>query len=283
MRSPPKHLSRRLFVSGLLATGAGTALAAPPAVSLRPMPRPGGALGAKALSRKGAERLVAAAKLTGKIGYAVADAETGQFLEVMNPLLPLPPASTAKAITALYGLRELGPQYRFKTTLFATGPIVGGRLKGDLILAGGGDPTLHTDALGDLAAAFKAAGIIEVTGRLRTYDAGWPDIRTIDPGQPDHLGYSPAVSGLNLNFNRVHFEWKSAGGGDYTITMQARGQRFRPSVEMARMDIATRKAPVYTYSGAGGVDRWSVASGALGKGGARWLPVRRPQSYAADC
>ena len=179
----------------------------------------------------------------------------------------MPPASTAKAITALYGLEHLGSSYRFPTRLIAGGPVEGGRIKGDLILAGAGDPTLDTDTLGELAANLKAAGIFEVTGKLRIYDSGWPNVRTIDPGQPDHLGYSPAVGGVNLNFNRVHFEWKRANAGQYQVTMQARGEKFRPAVDMASMQIADRAAPIYTYAQRDGVEQWSVAQDALGKGG----------------
>jgi D-alanyl-D-alanine carboxypeptidase/D-alanyl-D-alanine-endopeptidase (penicillin-binding protein 4) len=280
-RSP--DLTRRLLLAGLIAGGAQAALAAPPTVSLRPLPRPGlDSAGARAVRVSGLEDLVAAARLSGKIGCVVADARSGAVLEVMNPVLPLPPASTAKAITALYALDALGAGHRFRTRLIADGPVEAGRLKGDLILAGGGDPTLDTDALGDLAGALKRTGIFEVTGRLLTHDAGWPDVRSIDPGQPDHLGYSPAISGLNLNYNRVHFEWRRGQGGAWALSMEARGQRFRPAVQTARIEIARRAAPVFTYSGQGGVDRWSVAEGALGNGGARWLPVRRPEAYAAE-
>lgn len=283
MKNRHPDLTRRSLLTGLLAAGAGTALAAPPGVSLRPMPRPGlDSAAARAVRAEGVARLVAEAGLGGKVSMAVADARTGEVLEVFNPLLPLPPASTAKAITALYALETLGADHRFRTRLIADGVVAGGRLRGDLILAGEGDPTLGTDDLGLLAARLKEAGIFEVTGRLRTYDAGWPEIRSIDAGQPDHVGYSPAVSGLNLNFNRVHFEWKRAQGGAWETTMQARGRKYRPAVQTARMEVADRSAPVYTYSGQGGIDRWSVARGALGNGGARWLPVRRPQAYAAE-
>jgi D-alanyl-D-alanine carboxypeptidase/D-alanyl-D-alanine-endopeptidase (penicillin-binding protein 4) len=275
MRHP---FSRRLFLGAALSGVAGAALGGAPAISLRPVARPGG--GAARLAPS-AEALVAEAQLSGRVGYAVADAASGQVLEEGDGATGLPPASVTKAVTALYALDALGPGYRFETRLFATGVLEGGVLKGDLILAGGGDPTLDTDALAALAAGLKKAGVRELRGQFRVWGGAVPFKRAIDEGQPEHVGYNPAISGLNLNYNRVHFEWKRAGG-KYTISMDARTARYRPDVTVARMQIADRSVPVYTYRDAGGRDDWTVARGALGNGGARWLPVRKPELYAAE-
>jgi D-alanyl-D-alanine carboxypeptidase/D-alanyl-D-alanine-endopeptidase (penicillin-binding protein 4) len=127
----------------------------------------------------------------------------------------------------------------------------------------------------------KEAGVREVRGDFRVSEGPVASLRSIDPGQPDHVGYNPAVAGLALNFNRVHFEWKRAVK-DYTVTMDARAWNYRPTVEMAIMDVVDRSGPVYTYADRQGRDHWTVARGALGNGGARWLPVRRPGLYAGE-
>jgi D-alanyl-D-alanine carboxypeptidase/D-alanyl-D-alanine-endopeptidase (penicillin-binding protein 4) len=98
--------------------------------------------------------------------------------------------------------------------------------------------------------------------------------------QPEHVGYNAAISGLNLNFNRAYFEWKKSGG-DWTCTVDARGDRFVPVVEMVEVSVAKRDAPLFTYK-AGKVEKWTVASSALGKDGSRWLPVRDPGAYVAE-
>ncbi|WP_299165248.1 D-alanyl-D-alanine carboxypeptidase/D-alanyl-D-alanine-endopeptidase [uncultured Tateyamaria sp.] len=273
-----RAVSRRVFLAMVAGSAASTAVAAPPTASLRPVSR-----GADHFKKSIADpqAIIDAAKLNGRVTYAVADARTGLRLEGGNASVGTPPASVAKAVTALYALDVLGAGYRFTTQLVATGGVSAGVVQGDLILVGGGDPTLDTNALAAMAEALKTRGIREVRGAFKVADGALPFIKTIDPGQPDHVGYSPAVSGIALNFNRVHFEWRRSGGA-YGVTMDARSDRYRPDVAMSRMQIVSRDLPVYTYKDGGRTDNWSVAKGALGNGGARWLPVRKPALYAGD-
>ncbi len=258
--------SRRAVLGGLLAS-----VATP--VPLRAVAQAGAAASARAL--------IEAADLGGKVGYVVADAATGLVLEAVNGNVPMPPASVAKAITSLYALEHLGAGFRFGTRLIATGPVQGGRIMGDLVLAGGGDPTLSTDALGDMAAALRKRGVTGISGRFLFWSGALPYTHEIDSGQPTHVGYNPAICGLNLNYNRVHFEWKRVGAG-FEVGMDARGERFMPKAYSARMAVAEREQPIYTYSDKGALEEWTVARGALNKAGSRWLPVRRPDLYAAD-
>lgn len=232
-------------------------------------------------SAPGAEALVAQARLGGKVSFVVTNARTGRVLETHNPVLGLPPASVAKAMTAQYALETLGPAHAFTTRLIATAPMLNGKIDGDLVLVGGGDPTLDTNGLAELAAALKSSGLQEVTGRFLVSSGLLPHIHQIDPGQPEHLGYNPAISGLNLNYNRVHFEWKRARDA-YTVTMDARSEKYRPEVTLSEMEIVNRKGPTYTYSNGGRVEHWTVARAALGNGGSRWLPVRQPELYAGE-
>jgi serine-type D-Ala-D-Ala carboxypeptidase/endopeptidase (penicillin-binding protein 4) len=268
------RITRRALLAGLAAGGASAAWAGAPLTSPRPMPRGG-------LAPPSAFERVAAARLSGDVAFAVADAGTGEILESLSPAAAMPPASVTKAPTALYALETLGPDHRFATRLVATGPVASGRLQGDLILVGAGDPTLDTDGLGALAADLKAAGIREVAGEFRIDDTALPTLPWIDPDQPAHVGYNPTIGAVNLNYNRVHFEWRRAAGR-YDLTMEARAVRYSPRVQVARVDLVDRARPVFTYEARDGIDRWTVARSALGDGGARWLPVRRPSDYAAE-
>ncbi len=271
-------ISRRIFTGGLLASTATAAWGAAPERSLRPQVRPSNFL---IRTIPDAADIIRDAGLGGRVGFAVADAATGEMLEVASPLYPLPPASVAKAITCAYALDRVGPAHRFRTRIVSDGVLADGRLDGDLWLVGSGDPIFDTDALAAMCAELTEMGVREVTGRFRVATGALPEIWQIDPAQLPHVGYNPSISALNLNFNRVHFEWEREGE-DYTISMDARSESLRPAVQVARMQIAERTTPVYTYSDAESHDAWTVARGALGDAGARWLPVRRPAAYMAE-
>ena len=225
--------------------------------------------------------IIADSGIKGDVAFALVDVESGVWLEAANANMGIPPASSAKAITALYALDVLGPDHVFETRLIATGDVVEGVVQGDLILAGGGDPTLDSDNLGKMAEDLKAAGITGVKGKFKVYETLLPLTPAIDPEQPDQVGYNPGVSGLALNYNRVHFEWKRGSNG-YDVSMEGRSVRYQPAVRVATMEVVNRKGPVYTYENRAGRDVWTVAKGALGSGGARWLPVRRPGAYAGE-
>lgn len=282
--------SRRALLGASL-SALGTALAAEaPLTALRPLARPDTPETAAEppLARPDApplretlEEIIAKSGLGSDVAVLLSDTATGQVLDSHRAEQALPPASVTKVLTALYALAQLGQDYRFRTRILATGPVTNGVVQGDLILAGGADPTLDTDALAGMVDTLKTKGITGITGTFQVWGGLLPKLQEIEPSQLDHLGYNPAVSGLNLNFNRVHFEWRRAGA-DYRVTMQARTEAYRPDVAMAEMKVVDRRSPIYTFTDAGPVDRWTVARHALGDGGARLLPVREPALYAGD-
>ena len=104
------------------------------------------------------------------VGFILLDAETGDGLVDYYAARLAIPASTMKVIATGTILHQLGPDYAFRTQLQVAGEIEEGELQGDVILQGGGDPTLGddgTDAVFDRwTSALKAAGIQSVSGRI---------------------------------------------------------------------------------------------------------------------
>lgn len=266
-------ISRRALLGGMASSLATGLVAEAPLTSLRPI--------ARTSKADAVAQMVARTALPGQVAFVAADMATGEVVESIEADIPLPPASVAKTFTALYALETLGPDHQFETGVMATGPVANGILHGDLVLAGGGDPNLVTDQLAELAQALKDTGLREVRGDFLVWDNALTNLEEIDAGQDDHLGYNPTVTGLNLNFNRVHFEWKK-DGEDFATTMDARSQNFRPEVTSARIRVVDRSGPVFTYRDAGSVDQWTVARRALNNEGSRWLPVRHPALYCGE-
>lgn len=75
-------------------------------------------------------------------------ANNGQVLMNHNSERGLAPASGLKTITTSIALDELGPDFRFKTSLYYSGQIDNnGTLHGNIYIKGGGDPTLGSDVV----------------------------------------------------------------------------------------------------------------------------------------
>lgn len=212
----------------------------------------------------------------GALAYAALDPATGRVLAQRSADLPLPPASTLKTVTALYALDRLGEGHRFTTRVIRAGNM--------LILAGGGDPVLDTDALAELAAstaeAEKASGLPAPTAFM-VWGGALPRIERLDPAQDEHLPYNPTISGMILNFNRVHLDWRRGKQG-HELSLQARGTRLSPRAYTIAIAPESRTVPLFAYDGSGKRESWTVARSALGRAGSRWLPVRRPELYAGD-
>ncbi|MFL6669995.1 MAG: D-alanyl-D-alanine carboxypeptidase, partial [Burkholderia ambifaria] len=84
-----------------------------------------------------------------------------------NANRPMLPASTMKLVTTFSGLSILGPDFRWRTTAYADGPVdPDGTLQGNLYIKGTGDPKLVPEELIDLVDKLRKAGIKRVAGGL---------------------------------------------------------------------------------------------------------------------
>jgi D-alanyl-D-alanine carboxypeptidase/D-alanyl-D-alanine-endopeptidase (penicillin-binding protein 4) len=210
-------------------------------------------------------------------GFALVDMD-GRLVEGHRAEVGLPPASVAKIVTALYALEVLGPRYRFRTQLRGTGPVAAGVLRGDLVLEGGGDPVLDTDALGALAQALAAGGLTRVAGRFGVADGALPAVERIADDQPEGAGYNAAVGGLNLNFNRVQLSWAPGAAGP-ALAFAAPGRRFGAVVGGVRAELVDGGLPRRRVQGG---EVWTLPRRWFRGEGSVWLPVRAPAAHAGE-
>ena len=120
------------------------------------------------------------------------------------------PASNVKLLTTAAALRILGPDYRFTTRLYATGPVAGGRLRGNLVLKGFGDPELVSERLWLLVAELRRQGLKVIEGDL-VIDESFFDAQLRAPswgGRASTRAFYALVAPASLNFNSfaVHVE-----------------------------------------------------------------------------
>jgi D-alanyl-D-alanine carboxypeptidase/D-alanyl-D-alanine-endopeptidase (penicillin-binding protein 4) len=80
--------------------------------------------------------LLADGGLGGRVTASIVDVATGQSLFELAASEPATPASTAKLLTAAAVLHSRGPTYQIPTR------VVAGAAPGEVVLIGGGDPTL---------------------------------------------------------------------------------------------------------------------------------------------
>ena len=102
-------------------------------------------------------------------GVAVQSLDRRERLFTLNAGTLLVPASVAKLVSVATAADAVGWDYRYTTTLRATGPIVDGVLQGDLIAVGSGDPSIGGRAGDDFTSwvqAIKSAGIRRIEGRV---------------------------------------------------------------------------------------------------------------------
>lgn len=190
-----RHFSWALLLS-LLAAGFAPALSAQSSASRKPPAKAAAAKAAPAGERpdilkfraRVASILSDARASKAYWGISVADRDTGTPVYALNDDRFFTPASNAKIFTTALALATLGPEYRFHTTLESSVPLANdGRLAGDLVLVGRGDPDLSNrkfpyekglekdgpvdKVLAEMADAAVAKGLRQIDGDIVADDA----------------------------------------------------------------------------------------------------------------
>jgi D-alanyl-D-alanine carboxypeptidase/D-alanyl-D-alanine-endopeptidase (penicillin-binding protein 4) len=239
------------------------------------------------------DRILGDARLFGaQPGVVVRDAVTGETLYDRGGAGRLLPASNNKIFASIGALEALGPDYRFTTSVLASGAQQGSALLGDLYLRGGGDPTMLASDYDGLAAQVAAAGVGVVTGRLVADDSWFDDVRLgVSWAWDDEpYYYSAQVSALTVAPDTdydagtviVRVAPGAAAGAGTVVTLT-------PATGYVHIDNrATTGAPgsaeTISVERAHGSNT-IVVSGSVPAGAAStqdWASVWEPAGYAAD-
>ncbi|TSD65953.1 D-alanyl-D-alanine carboxypeptidase/D-alanyl-D-alanine-endopeptidase [Inquilinus sp. KBS0705] len=110
------------------------------------------------------------------VSLTVLDAKTGEQVFAANPDMGLAPGSTLKTVTSITAFNVLGSDFKYETQIGYSGTITAdGTLNGDVIIKGGGDPTLGSwrwattkegYILNTMVSALKKAGVKKINGRV---------------------------------------------------------------------------------------------------------------------
>lgn len=141
----------------------------------------------------------------------------GKELVALDEDKLLMPASNMKLLTTGAALYELGPDYRYETTIGYDGEIVDGTLHGNLYIIGGGDPTTGSKdsiavaverTFGEWERLVREAGIGRIEGHV-VGDGRWLDGMMEEPTwMVNDVGtyYGSGISGLMFYENMLSFK-----------------------------------------------------------------------------
>ena len=145
----------------------------------------------------------------GAWGVHVRSLDRNEVLFELNANKLMMPASNMKILTLAATAERLGWDHTFTTTLETAAPVEDGVLRGDLVIRGGGDPTVNNRdkrneaVFNEWAAALREAGVTEIQGRIVGDDNVFDD-EGIGPGWAwDYLaaGYAAPSGALQYNEN----------------------------------------------------------------------------------
>src|SRR4051812_23360745 len=150
-------------------------------------------------------------------GILVVDPERGDTLYSRNAGKLFLPASNMKIVTSSVALEQLGPDFTYRTTFVARGPVRDSTLAGDLAVVGRGDPTISDHTWGDamiplhaMADSLVAHGIRRITGKLVAagnafpgpvlgYGWSWEDLESSYAAGVDELLFNEGFSEIRVH------------------------------------------------------------------------------------
>lgn len=124
----------------------------------------------------------------------------------------LVPASTTKCITAAACVLGLPEDFRFETRVYATGSVHSGKVEGDIVIVGAGDPTLasahfpdNSGFVSDFYATLQRHGASGATGSLVFDGNGFPAMGYGAGWMVEDIGcdYGAGLYAINYRDNKI--------------------------------------------------------------------------------
>jgi D-alanyl-D-alanine carboxypeptidase/D-alanyl-D-alanine-endopeptidase (penicillin-binding protein 4) len=211
------------------------------------------------------------------VGLVVAPLDDGSLKLAVNAAAPMNPASTMKLLTTYAALNLLGPTFQWRTEAYATSRPHGGRLDGDLILRGSGDPSLVIERFWMLVHRLRGLGLRQLHGSL-VLDKSAFEPAAESGSSLDGNGlrpYNVAPDALLVNFKTLTLEFvpdPAASVARIIATPTLAGVKVAASVPLAkgpcgdwherlRADFSNPWAPRFAgrYSLECGEQRWHLS------------------------
>jgi serine-type D-Ala-D-Ala carboxypeptidase/endopeptidase (penicillin-binding protein 4) len=171
------------------------------------------------------------------------DADNGETLIEYNSCKSLTPASVMKLITSGVTLELLGPTYNFRTILGYTGSINKrtGRLSGNIVIKGGGDPALgskyfvdhYRDFLNKWVSDIRITGIKRVDGKVITDDSYYDFLPVPSKWQWEDIGnyYGAGVYGLSVFDNTLELHLQTSSDSSPVVISGLDPKEYRYDFE----------------------------------------------------
>ena len=161
------------------------------------------------LPRPVAEALAQAGVPENHVGAYVVDLASEQPLLEVAPDRAMNPASVMKLLTTFAALEVLGPSYTWKTEAYLDGTLDGGRLEGNLVLKGYGDPKFNLESLLLFLRDLRHRGLREISGDL-VLDRSFFAVQPHDPALFDNepiRPYNVGPDALLINFKSFRLQF----------------------------------------------------------------------------
>jgi len=170
---------------------------------------------------------VASVRVAGAhLSVVVLDAATGNVLYDHNAAEELNPASNAKLVTAAAALSLLGADRTYTTTLHGT--LAGRTVRGGIVLRGGGDPSLRTGDLFEMARQLSGRGVDRIEGGVIVDDRAFgtehlPPAFEQQPHESAPFRASVSAASVDENDLTLHVAAGASEGAAALVTLDPPG------------------------------------------------------------